>query len=72
MLMLASSSSRGPWSGAAKHARKDQWTGAIAFANIGLAGEAMRSEKGWKNKHRPALLKQFTALLNYKEPPLLQ
>jgi hypothetical protein len=44
-------------------ASKDEWRGAIAFANIGLAGSAVRGGK-WKCR-RGQLLKQFTKLLLY-------
>ena len=59
--MSASARSRSPRSGASEHT---EWRGAIAFANIGLPGIAVRSSK-WKKTHRPTLLQQFTDLLLY-------
>jgi hypothetical protein len=45
-------------------ASKDEWRGAIAFANIGLDGATVRGGK-WFKKDRTKLLKQFTELLQY-------
>ena len=53
------------WGGALEHASKTEWRGPIAFANIGLAGAAVRGSK-WIEKHRPRLLTQFTELLQYQ------
>ena len=43
----------------------ETWLGGIAFANIGLPGEALRTSN-WRKTHRPALLQQFTKLLSPK------
>ena len=53
-------------SGATEHVRADEWTAALAYANIGLAGAAIRSRK-WLNAHRPRLLEIFVALLTSPE-----
>ena len=42
-----------------------EWKGAIAFANIGLALNAIEGNR-WNSCHKPKLLKQFIALLTYK------
>lgn len=43
----------------------ETWLGGIAFANIGLPGEALRTSK-WQRTHRPTLLEQFIKLLSPK------
>ena len=45
-------------SGASDHAHTVEWKGALAFANIGFAGEAVCGSK-WAKKHRPTLLETF-------------
>ena len=54
--------------GASEHNAKDEWTGALAFTNIGLAGSAFTGQK-WLKTHYPALLNLFTLLLKAKERP---
>ena len=49
-------------SGATGH-RADRWLGALATANIGLAGSAFTGAK-WQNKHKPQLSRQFHELLS--------
>ena len=68
--MSTSASSKSQWGGAQStpaktSASKNEWQGAIAFANIGLAGAAVRGNQ-WR-KHRKKLLKQFTELLQYRQ-----
>jgi len=45
-----------------------EWQCALAFADIGLPGSAV-SGSHWSNKHRPALLRQFTRLLQTERRP---
>ena len=52
--------------GASEHNAKNEWTGALAFTNIGLAGNAF-SGKHWFPKHQPVLLRLFKQLLEADE-----
>ena len=58
--MPAPKKARTKHGGATEHV---SWTGAVAFANIGFPGAALRGKK-WKNRHRPRLLLQFKDLLS--------
>ena len=54
--------------GASEHNAKDEWTCALAFTNIGLAGSAFTGNL-WSKKHQPALRELFTQLLKADERP---
>ena len=55
-------SAAGRSSGAAEHTVVNEWRAALAYSNIGLAGNAFTSKK-WYTKHRGVLLELFTKLL---------
>ena len=52
--------------GVSDHIPAVEWKAALAFANIGLAGEAVCGSK-WARKHRPTLLDMCVSLLNSQE-----
>ena len=52
--------------GASEHDAKDEWTGALAFTKLNLAGSAFTGNK-WYKTHEPALLDLFTQLLKAEE-----
>jgi hypothetical protein len=51
-------------SDATEHTSSSAWGGALAFANIGLPGDAFTGSK-WAKTHRPGLLTEFIELLQY-------
>ena len=55
-------SAAGRSSGAAEHTVVNEWRAALAYSNIGLAGNAFTSKK-WYTKHRGVFLELFTKLL---------